>query len=71
MLPGEICCLDDTENRVAIGAGDTCCGTVPYYLHGSQMCCSGKYSCVARLEVVKIHLVMLCFRHYDVLVRDT
>ncbi|XP_052767673.1 usherin-like isoform X2 [Mya arenaria] len=39
---GEICCPDNTEDRVAIGTGDACCGTVPYLMNGSQVCCNGK-----------------------------
>lgn len=42
VLPGEICCPDNKEDRVAIGTGDSCCGTVPYLIDGSQICCNGK-----------------------------
>ncbi|XP_053408878.1 usherin-like [Mercenaria mercenaria] len=42
VMPGEICCPDNNEDRVAIGKGDSCCGTVPYYTSGSQTCCAGQ-----------------------------
>ena len=43
MLPGEVCCYDNTEDRVTIGIGDGCCGTVPFSSTGAQTCCYGLY----------------------------
>ena len=43
MLPGEVCCYDNTEDRVTIGIGDGCCGTVPFSSTGAQTCCDGLY----------------------------
>ncbi|XP_052056319.1 usherin [Apodemus sylvaticus] len=42
ILPGEICCPDERHNRVSVGLGDACCGTMPYATSGSQVCCSGR-----------------------------
>ena len=42
VLPGEICCPDFTEDRVSIGKGDSCCGSVPFTESGAQVCCSGQ-----------------------------
>ncbi|ESO94175.1 hypothetical protein LOTGIDRAFT_118598, partial [Lottia gigantea] len=38
---GTICCGDSLEDRVTIGYGDSCCGSVPYSTTGSQICCTG------------------------------
>lgn len=37
--PDEVCCPE--VDRLSIGYGDSCCGTVPYSSSGAQMCCSG------------------------------
>ncbi|XP_032771366.1 usherin [Rattus rattus] len=42
ILPGEICCPDERHNRVSVGFGDACCGTMPYATSGSQVCCAGR-----------------------------
>ncbi|KAH3846702.1 hypothetical protein DPMN_089004 [Dreissena polymorpha] len=42
VMPGNICCPDNAEDRVAIGTGDACCGTTPYLTSGSQVCCNGQ-----------------------------
>jgi hypothetical protein len=42
VMEGEICCPDNNEDRVAIGKGDSCCGTIPYSTSGSQICCAGR-----------------------------
>ena len=44
VLPGQICCPDPGENRVAVGVGDVCCGGVPFENSGPQICCAGKSS---------------------------
>jgi len=41
---GQICCRDTTEDRVTVDLGDLCCGGIPYYADGSQICCNGKYN---------------------------
>ena len=41
VYPEEICCFDDTEDRVIVGVGDSCCGTIPYSSDGAQVCCNG------------------------------
>ena len=38
----QICCVDDTQDRVNVGIGDMCCGSVPYSSNGAQTCCDGK-----------------------------
>ncbi|GAB1285872.1 Usherin [Apodemus speciosus] len=38
----EICCPDERHNRVSVGFGDACCGSMPYATSGSQVCCSGR-----------------------------
>ncbi|XP_028616049.1 usherin isoform X2 [Grammomys surdaster] len=42
ILAGEICCPDERHNRVSVGIGDACCGTMPYATSGSQVCCAGR-----------------------------
>ena len=42
VLPGETCCPDPDQNRVDIGPGDKCCGSVPYSSDGPQTCCNGE-----------------------------
>ena len=42
VLPGQICCPDPNENRVAVGFGDKCCGGVPFENSGPQICCAGE-----------------------------
>ncbi|XP_071494817.1 LOW QUALITY PROTEIN: usherin-like [Diadema antillarum] len=44
VLPGQICCPDPDENRVAIGAGDACCAGVPYDSREPQICCAGQFA---------------------------
>ena len=41
VLPGDICCVDNINNRVNIGYGDTCCHSVPFSSDGAQICCDG------------------------------
>ena len=41
VYPEEICCFDDTEDRVIVGMGNSCCGTIPYSSDGAQVCCNG------------------------------
>ncbi|KAL5008917.1 hypothetical protein ScPMuIL_014498, partial [Solemya velum] len=41
VLPDSICCSDPNEDRVLMGKGDQCCGSVPYSSTGSQICCAG------------------------------
>ncbi|XP_063775500.1 usherin [Pseudophryne corroboree] len=36
---GEVCCYDRTQNAVAAGDGDSCCGGNPYWSSGHQICC--------------------------------
>ena len=43
VLEDEVCCYDDAEDRVTVGVGDSCCGTVPYSSSGAQVCCAGLY----------------------------
>ena len=42
MNEDQICCVDDTQDRVNVGIGDVCCGSVPYSSNGAQICCDGK-----------------------------
>ncbi|XP_076812806.1 usherin-like isoform X3 [Clavelina lepadiformis] len=37
----EVCCKDPVEDRMSVGAGDSCCGGVPYFENGLQLCCGG------------------------------
>ncbi len=39
----QVCCVDETEDRVNVGIGDSCCGSNPYSSNGSQICCDGAY----------------------------
>ncbi|XP_065144388.2 usherin [Paramisgurnus dabryanus] len=39
--PGEICCPDPIEHRIAVGLGDSCCGGSPYLSGAGQICCKG------------------------------
>ena len=41
VYPEEVCCFDDTEDRVIVGVGDSCCATIPYSSNGAQVCCNG------------------------------
>ncbi|KAJ8045141.1 Usherin [Holothuria leucospilota] len=43
VLPGQICCADPLEDRVVVGAGDSCCAGVPYDSTGPQICCAGDF----------------------------
>ncbi|XP_071962430.1 usherin-like isoform X2 [Antedon mediterranea] len=43
VLPSQICCADPDEDRIEIGAGDTCCGGIPYAANGPQICCGGTF----------------------------
>ena len=43
VYPEEVCCYDNTEDRVIVGVGDSCCATIPYSSSGAQVCCNGKY----------------------------
>ncbi|XP_055957020.1 usherin [Patella vulgata] len=43
MVPvGSSCCADTVEDRITIGYGDSCCGSVPYSSTGSQICCTNQ-----------------------------
>ncbi|XP_074661048.1 usherin-like [Tubulanus polymorphus] len=42
VLPGQICCPDLIQNRVDIGFGNRCCGSIPFQDNGAQICCSGQ-----------------------------
>nr|XP_004672060.2 usherin [Jaculus jaculus] len=42
LLPGEVCCPDEQNNRVSVGLGDACCGRMPYATSGNQLCCAGR-----------------------------
>ncbi|XP_077967518.1 usherin-like isoform X1 [Styela clava] len=42
VLSGEVCCEDSNEDRVSVGAGDSCCSVVPFYSNGIQICCNNK-----------------------------
>ena len=44
MMVGQICCPDGQQDRVDVGTGDSCCGSIPYTLAGAQVCCKGKSS---------------------------
>ncbi|KAG9484595.1 hypothetical protein GDO78_010137 [Eleutherodactylus coqui] len=35
----EVCCYDQTQNRISIADGDSCCGGDPYSTAGPQICC--------------------------------
>ncbi|XP_064622303.1 usherin-like [Lineus longissimus] len=39
---GQICCPDSTQDRVDVGFGDSCCGSIPYVNSGAQVCCFGQ-----------------------------
>ena len=39
MKDQEVCCLDPNEDRISVGAGDSCCGGIPYFNNGFQICC--------------------------------
>ncbi|XP_060070524.1 usherin-like [Ylistrum balloti] len=39
---GEVCCVDMYEDRITVGVGDRCCGSVPYSYIGAQVCCGDK-----------------------------
>ncbi|XP_021347323.1 usherin-like [Mizuhopecten yessoensis] len=39
---GEVCCEDKYEDRITVGIGDKCCGSVPYSYMGAQVCCGDK-----------------------------
>ncbi|XP_072555094.1 usherin isoform X5 [Paramormyrops kingsleyae] len=39
VLPGEVCCPDTKELRVAVGPGNTCCGGRPFSSTAGQLCC--------------------------------
>ncbi|XP_065600248.1 usherin [Cyrtonyx montezumae] len=41
VLAGEVCCLDEEQNRVSVGIGDSCCHGMPYSTSGNQICCGG------------------------------
>ncbi|XP_041469805.1 usherin-like [Lytechinus variegatus] len=43
VFPGQICCPDPDEDRVAVGSGDACCAGVPYDSSGPQICCAGEF----------------------------
>ncbi|XP_052001042.1 usherin [Xyrauchen texanus] len=40
--PGEICCADSLERRVALGLGDSCCNGSPFVSGAGQICCGGQ-----------------------------
>ncbi|ELW55473.1 Usherin [Tupaia chinensis] len=42
ILPGEVCCPDEPQNRVSTGIGDSCCGRIPFSTSGNQICCAGE-----------------------------
>ena len=46
----QICCVDDTQDRVNVGIGDMCCGSVPYSSNGAQICCDGKRALMPEKE---------------------
>ena len=58
LLTGQICCPDTTQDRVDIGYGDQCCGSIPYSGGGAQICCDGK---IVETRFETMDMVDICF----------
>ena len=58
LFTGQICCPDTTQDRVDIGYGDQCCGSIPYSGGGAQICCDGK---IVETSFETMDMVDICF----------
>ena len=67
----QICCVDDTQDRVNVGIGDMCCGSVPYSSNGAQICCDSKRALMPEKETSLSSYLLTSYAVYYLTIVDS